>query len=177
MTTKSSPASPSAATSSSCRQLQQQNLESQLERVSESEPGAKGGFNTFELLYKPHEAWPALPEHEHASTGSSSSKKGDQGRRRVHMAILDSSFNPPTRAHRAIASGRYPAPATSASQKPTEPRNGDGDQAEAGEGGRTGGGYTARLLLLSPKNVDKVRDISKGKPLLVAGQRILVTLC
>lgn len=50
-----------------------------------------------------------------------------------HLAILDSSFNPPTAAHHAIASSSFPA--HPGCERP---------------------GYTARLLLYSPRNADKV---------------------
>lgn len=50
-----------------------------------------------------------------------------------HLAILDSSFNPPSAAHHAIASSAFP-----------------------GHPGCQRANYTARLLLYSPRNADKV---------------------
>lgn len=50
-----------------------------------------------------------------------------------HLAILDSSFNPPSAAHHAIASSSFP-----------------------GHPGCERVNYTARLLLYSPRNADKV---------------------
>jgi nicotinamide-nucleotide adenylyltransferase len=77
----------------------------------------------FTLLYAPH-SWPR------SSSESSNSIP--------HIAVLDSSFNPPHLAHEAIASSFFPThpPAT-----PTTPD--------------TANPYTTRLLLFSLRNVDK----------------------
>ncbi|ORY34925.1 hypothetical protein BCR39DRAFT_137700 [Naematelia encephala] len=78
------------------------------------------------LTYKSCSTWP-LPSH----TGTSSDSP-------VHISILDSSFNPPTLAHLAIASSDPPpsSPSSSSSSSSSLP-------------------YTARLLLFSIRNVDK----------------------
>ncbi|ODO00662.1 hypothetical protein L198_02985 [Cryptococcus wingfieldii CBS 7118] len=61
---------------------------------------------------------------------------------KVHLAVLDSSFNPPTSAHQSIASSIFP-------------RLGE-DKVD---------GYTARLLLYSPKNAAKTPTGKDATPL------------
>lgn len=56
----------------------------------------------------------------------------------IHLAILDSSFNPPTLAHQAIISSSCPG---------------------------KGNPYTARLLLYTPKNAAKTPTVSDATPL------------
>ncbi|KZP31784.1 Nucleotidylyl transferase [Athelia psychrophila] len=75
----------------------------------------------FELVYLPHDRWP-LPRRPSESSAN---------HRPLRISVLDSSFNPPTRAHLALAAA--PAVATECS----------------------GDAYDARLLLLSVRNVDK----------------------
>jgi nicotinamide-nucleotide adenylyltransferase len=87
----------------------------------------KQGFSTAELVHASHERWP-LPRH------------ASDVPRRLRISILDSSFNPPTLAHLALASipasGRdSPMSTVSASQQPAD--------------------FDARLLLLSVRNADK----------------------
>lgn len=81
------------------------------------------GLSAVELVHLPHECWP-LPRHAADAT------------RRLKISILDSSFNPPTLAHLALAS--VPAP-----KRP--------DALDAG--GHAD--FDARLLLLSVRNADK----------------------
>ncbi|KAG2017576.1 cytidylyltransferase [Coprinopsis cinerea AmutBmut pab1-1] len=69
----------------------------------------------FKLVWTAHPHWPLLP---------------NRNTDRVRISVLDSSFNPPTLAHLALAN----------SQKP-------GQEGEDG--------YEAKLLLLSVKNADK----------------------
>lgn len=78
----------------------------------------------FTLLYAP----PAWPRCTNGSTSKST----------PHIAVLDSSFNPPTLAHEAIASSSFPAhpPSTPPVSEESNP-------------------YTTRLLLFSLRNVDK----------------------
>ena len=78
----------------------------------------------FTLLYAPT-AWPRC-------TNGSTSKSNP------HIAILDSSFNPPHLAHEAIASSTFP------SHPPSNPPIPDAANP-----------YTTRLLLFSLRNVDK----------------------
>ena len=76
----------------------------------------------IELVYIPHKRWP-LP---HPRAGNPPSK------RPIRISILDSSFNPPTLAHLALAN----------SPRPNRTADDDSD-------------YDAKLLLLSVKNADK----------------------
>ena len=75
------------------------------------------GLSRLELIYSSHDAWP-LPRHSPVH-------------RPVTVLVLDSSFNPPTLAHLALANTRPPP------EKHTKPD------------------YDAKLLLLSVRNADK----------------------
>ncbi|KAJ7018807.1 hypothetical protein C8F04DRAFT_1149988 [Mycena alexandri] len=77
------------------------------------------GLSPMELIYVPHEKWP-LPR---STLGT---------RRPLQISILDSSFNPPTLAHLALANA---------------PRPPIGDDA--------GGHFDAKIYLLSVRNADK----------------------
>lgn len=84
------------------------------------------GISPIELIYTAHEHWPYRPGHTIHT------------RPTLRISVLDSSFNPPTLAHLALANSHPPlspqrSPATFA---PAEP-------------------YDARILLLSVRNVDK----------------------
>ncbi|KAJ7067207.1 Nucleotidylyl transferase [Mycena amicta] len=74
------------------------------------------GLSPLEFVYIPHQRWP-LPRKIH------------RGRLKLHISILDSSFNPPTLAHLALAN---------------TPRH-DPD----------GHAYDAKIFLLSVRNADK----------------------
>lgn len=78
----------------------------------------RGGF---ELVWAAHDQWPLLPGRDLATD-------------RLRISVLDSSFNPPTLAHLALAN----------SPRPRRPAS-DGSDRD----------YDAKLLLLSVKNVDK----------------------
>lgn len=87
----------------------------------------------------------AAIEHISSTPGSFSLVDADDGwpfprdsRSGIHLAILDSSFNPPTFAHQAIISSSYPVQANP---------------------------YTARLLLYTPKNAAKTPTASDATPL------------
>ncbi|KAH9831563.1 Nucleotidylyl transferase [Rhodofomes roseus] len=82
----------------------------------------RGGHSPVELVYASHPAWPHPPRP--APTHGT-----------LRVAVLDSSFNPPSRAHLALANA--PRPAFS-----------DEDPSD-------GGDYDAKLLLLSVRNADK----------------------
>ncbi|PCH42041.1 Nucleotidylyl transferase, partial [Wolfiporia cocos MD-104 SS10] len=87
----------------------------------------RAGLSPVELVYTSHEHWPcprpsSLPSPRHPST-------------QIRIAVLDSSFNPPTRAHLALANASRP-PAVL------------GDLADTAD-------YDAKLLLLSVRNADK----------------------
>ncbi|KAI9570552.1 hypothetical protein HD554DRAFT_2082909 [Boletus coccyginus] len=84
------------------------------------------GASPVELIYTTHEHWPFRPGHTVHT------------RPTLRIAVLDSSFNPPTLAHLALANSPppvspQPSPATSAEAEP----------------------YDARILLLSIRNADK----------------------
>ncbi|KAI8980078.1 hypothetical protein BD414DRAFT_465307 [Trametes punicea] len=81
------------------------------------------GLSIVELVHASHPRWP-LPSHPSPFTAPT-----------LHISVLDSSFNPPTLAHLALAR-TFPPPLTDA---PTSaPRD-----------------FDARLLLLSVRNADK----------------------
>ncbi|KAK7048073.1 hypothetical protein R3P38DRAFT_2867232 [Favolaschia claudopus] len=84
------------------------------------------GLSPFELVYTPHERWP-LPR-----PSPSISESLDCQQRPLHISVLDSSFNPPTTAHLALA--HAPRPTTSTDT------NTDCD---------------AQIYLLSVRNADK----------------------
>jgi nicotinamide-nucleotide adenylyltransferase len=90
------------------------------------------GFASFELLYASTPTWPYSPAS--STSSASATAVSDQP---VHLAVLDSSYNPPHLAHHYIATSGFPPPHSDSSSIPSKP-------------------YTARLLLFSPKNVDKV---------------------
>ncbi|WVQ75168.1 hypothetical protein IAR50_004778 [Cryptococcus sp. DSM 104548] len=82
--------------------------------------------NSFSVI-ESDDAWP------------SSSTTADS---KIHLAVLDSSFNPPTSAHQSIASSSFP---------------------RSNEEGAND--YTARLLLYSPKNAAKTPTGKDATPL------------
>jgi len=86
----------------------------------------------FQLVFSSHPGWPRPAPG--ASVKPSRSTSPSQPRE-LRISCLDSSFNPPTRAHQALASAPYPLAKA--------------DQWQGGE-------YDAHLLLLSVRNVDKV---------------------
>ena len=89
------------------------------------------GLSSIKLVYTPHNQWP-LPK---CSTTTKDI---------LQVSVLDSSFNPPTLAHLALA--RAPAEPLHLSSLGNTPNDvGDEDT----------GGYDACLLLLSIRNVDK----------------------
>lgn len=86
----------------------------------------------FELVFRSTTSWP-FP-----SKPTSSPRSGSARPMELKISCLDSSFNPPTRAHLALATAPYPS-------------------SETGYGeAKAGGEYDGHLLLLSVKNVDKV---------------------
>ena len=77
---------------------------------------------SVQLVYTPHDHWPLPPNHHHPN-------------HTLRISVLDSSFNPPTLAHLALAT----APSAPASD--------------------------ARLLLLSTTNADKTPKLGDASPL------------
>ncbi|KAF8907274.1 hypothetical protein CPB84DRAFT_1843980 [Gymnopilus junonius] len=88
------------------------------------------GLEKFQLIHAPHPTWP-LP-HSHVVSQYNS-------RRPLRISILDSSFNPPTLAHLALAN----SPRSEGLSISEEANHADPPF------------YDAKLLLLSVKNVDK----------------------
>ena len=84
-----------------------------------------------ELVYTPHSRWP-LPR--------SQTNQQHQKGRSLSISILDSSFNPPTLAHLALANS---------------PRPSHHDYDEQDSETQDTCGYDAKLFLLSVKNADK----------------------
>jgi nicotinamide-nucleotide adenylyltransferase len=85
----------------------------------------QAGTTKVEFIYKPYTTWPYSRDTPHFTTSSESPTATSSSPFRI--AVLDSSFNPPTLAHRALA--LLPAAASSSE---------------------------ARLLLLSVRNADKI---------------------
>lgn len=84
------------------------------------------GVSQVELVYTPYDHWP-LPSRSSLTARDS-----------LRISVLDSSFNPPTLAHLALA--KAPAPLFRSCNNTIT---------------NTDAGYDARLLLLSVRNVDK----------------------
>lgn len=83
-------------------------------------------LSPIEIVYTPHDKWPlpTVRDHSRPSTGL------------LRISVLDSSFNPPTLAHQALANSLLPSD--------VPPSNHDGPR-----------NYDAKLLLLSVRNADK----------------------
>jgi nicotinamide-nucleotide adenylyltransferase len=107
------------------------NLEDRLNEVSNP------AYASVELFHASHPRWP-LP----FSASSSSTEPSSP----VHIACFDSSFNPPTKAHFAISMSSFPPVRNDLSL----PDFKVSDVATSSDSP-----YTARLLLLSARNVDK----------------------
>lgn len=93
-----------------------------------------GTFPPIEVVWASHSSWPLLnpnrspPNHIHSAE-------------KIHISVLDSSFNPPTLAHSALA--KSPTSSSIRSSKtPNDNSHVDSD-------------YDAKLLLLSVRNADK----------------------
>ena len=89
-----------------------------------------------ELIYTPHSRWP-LP-HSQLETIQ------QHPNRPLRISVLDSSFNPPTLAHLALANSPCPSY-----------RNDDEQNPETRVQDNSTCGYDAKLFLLSVKNADK----------------------
>ncbi|KAF4596224.1 hypothetical protein EYR38_007601 [Pleurotus pulmonarius] len=104
-----------------------------------------------ELIYAPHDAWPLQKDEQ---TVGRTSKP-------VRISVLDSSFNPPTLAHLALANSPRPKPSF----------NDGRDGALVDDLGLD---YDAKLLLLSVRNADKV--LKQGDASLVQRLEMMVLL-
>ncbi|RDX57078.1 Nucleotidylyl transferase [Lentinus brumalis] len=89
------------------------------------------GLSTVELVHSSHPRWPLPPGRSHLSPT-------------IQISVLDSSFNPPTLAHLALASVLPPSPPPPANS-PDTPLAAHPSQVD----------FDARLLLLSVRNADK----------------------
>ncbi|GHJ85350.1 hypothetical protein NliqN6_1752 [Naganishia liquefaciens] len=103
---------------------------------------ADPSYDSVELFYASHSRWPLAADTNSAASGIPQSSKS-----RIHIAVFDSSYNPPTRAHFAISMTSFPSAGLSSSSLEIRQRD------EPSEEERDP--YTARLLLLSARNVDK----------------------
>jgi nicotinamide-nucleotide adenylyltransferase len=115
----------------------------------------------FELLYVSHDLWPFSRGSKTDESGVPEGGDGigkDKGREEVRMAIMDSSYNPPTLAHEEMAASLFP-PSSSAllntSSTSTSTSTSTLTSVSASSSAQPSERYTARLLLLSPSNVDK----------------------
>ncbi|KAI0649409.1 hypothetical protein C8Q79DRAFT_1102304 [Trametes meyenii] len=95
------------------------------------------GLSAIELIHTPHPRWP-LPT---ALSGSAAPPT-------VHISVLDSSFNPPTLAHLALANTPPPPPLP-----PSPPAS--VSTPPSARGPAAPHAFDARLLLLSVRNADK----------------------
>lgn len=89
----------------------------------------QAGLSPVQLIYTPHDRWP-IPHP----------RLTPLVRRPLQVLVLDSSFNPPTLAHLALANSRRPS--YSQTKDPRDPPPEDD--------------YDAKLLLLSVRNADKI---------------------
>lgn len=117
-------------------------IEQALAKITDS----KTPFSSLQLFYTSHYHWPFAPVNVGPSkhTLSSTNVPSIQNEN-VHVCVLDSSFNPPTKAHFKMSLSSYPGPVSISEIK---------DQSSPQD--QTDEKYTARLLLLSARNVDKV---------------------
>lgn len=93
------------------------------------------GISLVELVYTPHDHWP-YPRPNHRGHPHSSAKAV------LRVSVLDSSFNPPTLAHLALANAHPPKYSSALHTTPHSDPQGEKN-------------YDAKLLLLSVRNVDK----------------------
>jgi nicotinamide-nucleotide adenylyltransferase len=97
------------------RSMMSRSMSASHERTSHLLNRVQTGLSSIELVYTPHPSWP-LSHHNSPSSST-----------HLRISVLDSSFNPPTLAHLALAKSQ-----------PAQ------------------GSYDARLLLLSIRNADKL---------------------
>lgn len=109
-------------------------LQSQIERASRDD------FKSIELVHLPHPKWPNDPNNPNDP---------------IHISILDSSFNPPTKAHFAISSAPFPPITLSNNPKATQSQNPSVSPQKPPPPPPSPIPYTARLLLFSARNVEK----------------------
>ncbi|KIJ51507.1 hypothetical protein M422DRAFT_244669 [Sphaerobolus stellatus SS14] len=95
------------------------------------------GARHIELIYTSHSTWPLIP----ASLKSQDVGDDDNV---IPLSVLDSSFNPPTNAHLALARLSHPGSQTISSVAQ--------------------GPFAAKLLLYSMKNADKTPKVGDATP-------------
>ncbi|KAH7925844.1 Nucleotidylyl transferase [Leucogyrophana mollusca] len=88
------------------------------------------GASRVELVYTSHDQWPYPPIRRQSQAETQPA---------LRISILDSSFNPPTLAHLALANAPLPRYATSPASTFVDPND----------------DYDAKMLLLSVRNADK----------------------
>lgn len=119
----------------------QQEIQKGIDQVS-------GDPESLYLVYQSHPRWPI----------QSSNTTAKEGKKRVHIAILDSSFNPPHFAHLAIASSHFPLSLSSTSSSPAIQLSETGDnlnRVKLDKNDAMSESYTSRILLFSVKNIEK----------------------
>jgi nicotinamide-nucleotide adenylyltransferase len=106
-----------------------------------------------EFIYFSQPTWPlGAPTTRDVEDGSDLAAN----QKPIRISILDSSFNPPTIAHHALAASRFPVPSlsvTHAGPSPQAPSPSSLPTNEQEE--REGGDYDSHMLLLSVTNADK----------------------
>ncbi|KAJ9125527.1 hypothetical protein QFC22_000488 [Naganishia vaughanmartiniae] len=134
--------------------MDRQHISAALSRVSDP------SFDSVELFYASHPEWPAPRPVSQSTTlveetQSHTASQKESPRKKIHIAVFDSSFNPPTKAHLAISLTSYP-PRTSLASIPSTDTAKPNDSITAATAAlEPDEPYTARLLLLSARNVDK----------------------
>jgi nicotinamide-nucleotide adenylyltransferase len=140
---------------------------------------AQPDYTSVDVFWASHPRWPLPPGSRNTSSNSGHGKttkteeEADE-EEEIHIGIFDSSFNPPTLAHFEIAGTSFPSAHPESSSTTTDSsatsssastssscgnnaidskRTGKGHGNDKSRQGR--GGYTAKLLLLSARNVDK----------------------
>lgn len=135
---------------------------------------SKPDNTSLDVFWASHARWPLPPSPSSSSSSGAKSAAGEDHQQKerngdiepvdeaeddseqdeIHIGIFDSSFNPPTLAHLDIASTSFPHASTftfTSESAAAEPDRGKTrNRAGAGHGK-----YTAKLLLLSARNVDK----------------------
>lgn len=132
---------------------------------------AQPDYTSLDLFWTSHPRWPLPPDSRNTfsnsghGTPTKSEEEADE-EEDIHIGIFDSSFNPPTLAHLEIASTSFPlahpeSVFTTTDISSTSSRDDAVDskwivkEHDKDKSGRGRGGYTAKLLLLSARNVDK----------------------
>jgi nicotinamide-nucleotide adenylyltransferase len=132
---------------------------------------AQPDYTSLDVFWASHPRWPLPPGSRntfsnsgHETTTKDEEEAGEE--EEIHIGIFDSSFNPPTLAHFEIAGTSFPSAHPESFSITTDPSStssrddaADSKRIAKGHGNdksrRGRCGYTAKLLLLSARNVDK----------------------